>query len=182
MDAFEQVVAMLLRRRGYWVETSYKIKLTPSDKKRIGLPSCPRWEIDIVAYRPVTNTVLAVECKSFLDSPGVSHASFSGQNAKGARRYKLFTQPKIREVVLARLAKQLCEEELARDNPQVQLCLAAGKIRKGEEELIKAHCANNKWGLFASEWFAEQFKELAQCDYENDVATVAAKIAARSLS
>lgn len=180
MNAFEEIVAMLLHRQGYWAQTSYKVELTRQDKRRMGLPSSPRWEIDVLAYRPVGNRVLAVECKSLLNSSGVNFPAFSGQTQKRKDRYKLFTQPKIRKVVLARLAAQLHERKLARPNPKVRLCLAAGHIRKGDEQLIREHCDRNGWLLFAPGWFAEQFGTLAGSDYENDVATVAAKLAARA--
>lgn len=52
MDAFEQVVSEILWMEGHWVRTSVKVKLTARDKSQIGLPSCPRWETDIVAYKP----------------------------------------------------------------------------------------------------------------------------------
>lgn len=44
MDSFEQIVAMLLAREGYWTQTSYKVCLTKQEKIKISLPSCPRWE------------------------------------------------------------------------------------------------------------------------------------------
>jgi len=50
MDAFESVVEMLLRREGYWTTTSFKVKLTPSEKRRIKKSTTPRREIDLVAY------------------------------------------------------------------------------------------------------------------------------------
>jgi len=179
MNAFEQIVAMLLHRQGYWAQISYKVELTRQDKRWMGLPSSPRWEIDVLAYRPVGNRVLAIECKSFLNSPGVRYAQFAG-TVKGADRYKLFTRPKVRRVVFARLAAQLRERKLARANPKVQLCLAAGHIHKGDEPLIRKHCDRNGWQLFAPDWFAEQFASLADSDYENDVATVAAKLVANA--
>ena len=67
MDAFESLVSLLLRRDGYWTATSVKVELTKMQKRAIGRPSSPRWEIDLVAYKPATNELLAVECKSFLD-------------------------------------------------------------------------------------------------------------------
>jgi len=50
MNAFEALIALLLRRQGYWVQTSFKVKLTKAEKRRIGRPSSPRWELDLVAY------------------------------------------------------------------------------------------------------------------------------------
>jgi len=66
MDAFESVIALLLRQEGYWVIPSFKVEITREEKRKIGRPSSPRWEIDLVAYQGATNEVLAVECKSYL--------------------------------------------------------------------------------------------------------------------
>jgi hypothetical protein len=52
MDSFEQVVAEILWREGYWVRTSVKVELTKEEKREIDLPSSPRWELDVVAYKP----------------------------------------------------------------------------------------------------------------------------------
>ncbi len=71
MNAFESLVEMLLRRQGYWTRTCFKVELTADEKRAIGKHSSPRWELDVVAYKGQTNEVLAVECKSFLDSRGV---------------------------------------------------------------------------------------------------------------
>lgn len=51
MDAFESIVAWVLEQEGYWVRTSYKVNLTKSEKRNIGRPSSPRWEIDMLAVR-----------------------------------------------------------------------------------------------------------------------------------
>jgi hypothetical protein len=71
MDAFEQVVSEILWRDGFWVRSSVKVELTPEDKKAIGRTTSPRWELDVVAYRPSDNVLRIVECKSYLDNPGV---------------------------------------------------------------------------------------------------------------
>jgi len=176
MDSFEQIVGMLLQRNGYWVQTSYKVCLTKEEKVKIGIPSCPRWEIDLVAYRPKENLVLAVECKSYLNSPGVKFENFTGQGP-WKKRYKLFTQSVLRRTVLSRLKKQLRGEGLVLPRPTVQLCLAAGHIYKGHADRIRDHCEKKGWGLFDEEWFREQFANLATADYENDIAIVAAKLA-----
>lgn len=81
MDSFEQVVATVLDRAGYWTRTSVKVNLTREDKHAIGRPSAPRWEIDVVAYSARENELLVVECKSYLDSAGVRAASFDGPKA-----------------------------------------------------------------------------------------------------
>ena len=63
MDSFELVVASILEREGYWVRASYKVELTKEEKRSIGKPSAPRWEIDVLAYKASTNELLVVECK-----------------------------------------------------------------------------------------------------------------------
>lgn len=177
MDAFEQVVAMLLDRDGYWTRTSYKVELTKAEKVKIGIPSCPRWELDVIAYKPKENRLLVVECKSYLNSPGVSYASLSGENQKGARRYKLFNDSTLRRTVLSRLKKQLKKAGLVTSGVKAQLCLAAGHVRKGNEDKVRQYCRKKGWQLFDREWFAEHFTNLPETDYENNVAVVAAKLA-----
>lgn len=82
MDSFEQVVSEILWQEGYWVRTSDKVELTKEEKREINLPSSPRWEIDVVAYKAQNNALLAVECKSYLDNPGVRFNGFDGSNEK----------------------------------------------------------------------------------------------------
>lgn len=88
MDAFESVVATILQHRGYWVRSSFKVDLPKAEKARLGRPSLPRPELDLVAYKGQGNVVRVVECKSYLDSVGVSMSAFDGSNAKLAERFK----------------------------------------------------------------------------------------------
>ena len=81
MDAFEQLAAEIFRGRGYWVRSGFKVELTRDDKQRIGSPSCPRWELDLIAFRPVARELLVHECKSYLDSGGVHAAHFTPERA-----------------------------------------------------------------------------------------------------
>jgi hypothetical protein len=85
MDAFENLMGLLLRREGHWTASSVKVDLTKDQKRAVSRPSSPRWEIDLVAYRGSTNELLAVECKSFLDSPGVE---FRNSVFESPDRYK----------------------------------------------------------------------------------------------
>ena len=55
MQAYELLVASLLEREGFWVPQSFKVALTKDDKKKILRPCSPRWEIDLLAYRPGDN-------------------------------------------------------------------------------------------------------------------------------
>lgn len=86
MDAFENVVASILERKGYWTRTSVKVALTKEEKVEIGRPSSPRWELDVVGYKGGDNRLVVLECKSFLNSPGVLAKVFENGNEKGKRR------------------------------------------------------------------------------------------------
>lgn len=85
MDAFEQLVADIFWSEGYWVRTSVKVELIREGKIRIGKHSTPRWEIDLIAYRATTNELLALECKSYLDSGGVHAAHFTPKHKLAGR-------------------------------------------------------------------------------------------------
>ena len=137
MNSFESLVAMLLQREGYWVRTSFKVELTKEEKRVIGRPSSPRWELDLVAYKGKGNELLVIECKSFLDSPGVRFSGFDGEHPDEAVRYKLFNDELLYEVVKKRLVTQLTGAESCAPDPSVRLCLAAGSIASdsGREKL-----------------------------------------------
>lgn len=177
MDAFEQIVAMLLQRNGYWVQTSYKVCLTPKEKLKIDNPTCPRWEIDVIAYKPAKKELLVVECKSYLNSAGVRYESFRGKTERGLKAYKLFTDGKLRRVVLSRLKKQLIDNGQILPSTELKLCLAAGNIYKTDYVRVKNYCDKKGWGLFDCHWFKEKFEMLSQTDYENDIAVMASKLA-----
>lgn len=181
MDAFESVIAMLLRNGAddgaekYWTITGFKINLTKEEKRAIGRATTPRWEIDVVAYNAEKNEVLAVECKSFLNSGGVM---FCNGNFKAPRRYKLFTEEKVRKTVLDALEKQLVKSGLCRKNPNVRLCLAVGKFggkcdRLGLEEFLR--CNVNGY-LLDEDWIGNRIRALPESRYENEVAHVAVKL------
>ncbi|MCK4625580.1 MAG: hypothetical protein KAV00_09745 [Phycisphaerae bacterium] len=174
MDAFENIVAMILNREGYWVRTSYKVNLTKEEKRKIGKPSSPRWELDVVAYKPRSNELLVIECKSFLNSRGVVYKDFSGK--KGNKKYKLFNDENLWSVVRSRLIHQLKKEGACLNSPKVQLCLAAGKIPPKDQDNIQSYCKERGWQLFDADWFKTKFGELVDSGYENEVAVVAAKL------
>src|SRR2546427_7588815 len=100
MDSFEQVIASILERNGFWTRTAVKVDLTPEDKRAIGRASSPRWELDVVAYRGSDNLLRVIECKSYLDSYGVRAATFAGKNQKDVTHYKLFFEYGLLEEVL----------------------------------------------------------------------------------
>lgn len=179
MDAFEQVVSEILWRDGFWVRTSVKVELTPDDKKAIGRPSSPRWELDVVAYRPSDNELRVIECKSYLDNPGVGADWLAEGNESANARFKLFSQQKLREVVLSRLRAQFVTAGLCRPNPSIRLCLACGKIRKGAREALAHHFEEHGWELLDEKWFTSRLRKMAEGGYENQVSAVVAKLILR---
>ena len=180
VDSFEQVVATVLDRAGYWVRTSVKVNLTREDKHAIGRPSAPRWEIDIVAYSGRENELLVVECKSYLDSAGVRAASFDGPKAAEETRYKLFSDAELRRVVLSRLETQLVEQGFCPPGTQPRLCLAAGNIH-GDPAPLRRIFEANGWRLFEKSWLIAGLEALATESYENSVASVVAKLLLRGV-
>ena len=88
MDAFEQIVARVFDRDGYWIKQSFKVDLRGDEKRLIGTHSMPRPEIDLLAFRPCENLVHVIECKSYLDNPGVSvKKAFNKECLKNASRF-----------------------------------------------------------------------------------------------
>jgi len=174
MDSFENLIALLLRRDGWWTATSFKVDLTKAEKREIGTHSAPRWELDVVAYKGQNNEVLAIECKSFLDSTGVVYR-------KGAfeppDRYKLFAREKTREIVLRRLVDQLVATGSCAPRPTIRLGLATGNIAKRTDRAgLQALFEKENWRLLDDDWVRERLKDTAGAGYENDVAIVVAKI------
>ena len=177
MDSFESLVATLLEREGYWTKTSLKVELTKTEKAKIGRPTTPRWDLDVVAFKGGTNEILVVECKSFLDSSGVSYKHLTGNYPKRINRYKLFNESKTWRVVKKQLIAQLTTTKSSSKNPKVTLCLAAGKIKSPEDQdKIQALFDKKGWLLFDREWFKEKLSHYSKSAYENDISAVVAKL------
>ncbi len=180
MDSFQTLIAMLLQRDGYWVKGNFKVELTKEEKRVIGRPSTPRWELDLVAYKGSSNELLSVECKSFLDSPGVRFRGFDGSDAEESKRYKLFTDNNLRQVVTRRLVIQLESLGACAPSPAVRLCLAAGKIASVQDRRqLKQHFAQRSWLLFDEEWIIGRLERVSDAGYEDDVAATVAKMLTR---
>lgn len=182
MDAFENLIAEIMWAEGYWVRTSVRVNLTKAEKVQIGRPSSPRWELDVVGYRGADNVLQVVECKSYLDSRGVSIAAFNGSNVTSEKRFKLFTDANatLREVVLARLRNQLAESRACAPDAKVQLGLACGHIASpADRTALKTWFAERGWQLWDEEWLRQHLSKMADRGYENEVSAIVAKLLLR---
>jgi hypothetical protein len=183
MDAFEQLVGEILWMEGYWVRTSVKVELTKDEKRQIGRHSSPRWELDIVAYSGRDNLLRVVECKSYLDSPGVRATAFDGTDADDAKRYKLFNEPELRRIVFNRLRTQFFEAGACREAAEVRLALACGKVRNdADRKRMRAHFDTQEWDLWDETWLRERLRRMSRQGYENQVSAVVAKLLLRTAS
>jgi hypothetical protein len=180
VDAFEQLVTEILWMEGYWVRTSVKVELTKEEKKTIGRPSSPRWELDIVAYCGSDNALRVVECKSYLDSRGVALRAFNGNDERFAERFKLFGDRQLRNVVFRRLRRQFVASGLCRAYPKVKLCLACGRIASSADRAgLRKHFAKKGWELWDESWLRKRLRDMSQRGYENQVSAVVAKLLLR---
>ncbi|MEM7687703.1 MAG: hypothetical protein AAF291_01655 [Pseudomonadota bacterium] len=177
MDAFEQLASELFFRKGYWVQNSLKVDLSKAEKVAIGRPSSPRWEIDLVAYSGGSNRLLALECKSFLDSNGVSLAEFRAESA--STRYKLFRENETRETVLRRMKADLVAKGFIPQGCEVHFGLVAAKVRPKDSETLPAYFAEQGWHFYGPHWIRTGVTKLASSGYSNDVGAVVAKILLR---
>lgn len=179
MQGFEALIAEILEAEGYWVRRGHKVGLTKADKKEIGRPSSPRWEIDVLGYRAPENLALAVECKSYLDSPGVNLADIQG--GRNAGRYKLFAESKLREVVFRRLGEELVEMGLSAANPTVRLALAIGRLQS-DPSTLRAYFDDKGWLLFDPDWVRQRLTATADTGYTDSIAVMVAKMLLRKKS
>jgi hypothetical protein len=180
MDAFEQVVSDILWMEGHWVQTSVKVELTKQEKVLIGRRTSPRWELDIVAYQGGPRVLRVVECKSYIDSRGVSIAALDGSNAGLGKRFKLFNDERLREVVFRRLKTQLVERGACPLDVDVRLCLACGRIATAADAIeLKRLFATRGWELWDSSWLRERLEQMSNGKYENQVSAVVSKLLLR---
>ena len=175
MDAFEELVAEVLRADGYWVHRGYKINLSPEEKRALDNPSMPRPEIDIVAYKAGTGELLSLECKSYFDSGGV-HAKDMLPDGRYPQRYKMFVKAQLREMVLRRLTEQLIDAGTVAGTPVPKLGLIYGYATPKNIAMLEEHFAANHWALFGPDWLRQHLKQMALRSYDNQIASVVAKL------
>lgn len=175
MDAFEELVAEVLRADGYWVHQGYKISLTREEKQALGNPSMPRPEIDLVAYKAGTGELLSLECKSYFDSGGV-HARDLLPGGKNAQRYKMFVNTELRAMVLRRLVEQLVDAGSVAGTPVPKLGMIYGFATPSNTAILEQHFAENGWELYGPDWLKGHLQQMALRSYDNQVASVVAKL------
>lgn len=177
MDSFETLVSGILQRRErLWTWQNFKVELTPDDKARLGKHSHPRIDVDILAYNAHANHLEWVECKSYLDSTGVSMSAFNGSNPRFADRFKIFTDATYREVAEAALLRQVLAERLVRPGVTVGYALVAGRIVRSSVEPLHGHFTANGWTLRDLKWIQEALRDLSGMAYDDDVTMMAAKL------
>lgn len=179
MDAFESVVGEILHRDGYWIQPSVKVGLTKEEKRQIGRPSSPRWELDLLGYNAQRNELIVVECKSFLDSRGVTHKALTG-NLDG--RYKLFSDDAVlRDVIFGRLLCQMKKCSFIGGRTKLRLALACGKIAGDpDREKLHEHFKQKGWILWDEKWLVRKLKEISKEGYENSEIAVVSKLLVRN--
>lgn len=179
MDHFENIVSTLLEADGYWVRQAFKVNLTKEEKVRIGKPSIPRPEIDLLALKSDRNEIIAFESKSFLDSVGVDLTEIQEAHEQPTGRYKLFTCERYRTIVLERLLADLVVLGMATPTTRIRLGLAAGKTRPGQGKALAAFMRERQWEFWSPELIKQKVDALARRGYENDPAIITAKILMR---
>jgi hypothetical protein len=180
MDHFETIVCDLLEMNGYWVQRSFKVELTKEEKRKIGRPTIPRPELDILAYKRKTEELLVLEAKSFLDSLGVSLDSLIESHEKPKGQYKLFTCQKYQDVVLERLRSELIFCGLISKRTKIRLGLAAGKVHRRETKQLREYMDLKGWYFLSPEDIQEQVTQFSKRGYENNPAIITAKILLRN--
>lgn len=179
MEYFETIIKTLLEHEGYWVRQSFKVSLTKQEKRRIGKPSIPRPEIDLLAFKLKSHEVLVLEAKSYFDSPGVRLAEIQEKFQIPEGRYKLFTCTNYRNVILNRLRQDLQDLGMVGGNIKMKLGLVAGHIYQDRSENIGSYFVSKGWFFWSPEDVRDKVNALAAKGYENELAIITAKILMR---
>lgn len=177
MDSFETLICELFSAEGWWTIQGFKVELTPEEKRRIGKPSSPRWEIDALAYNQGKKELRIIECKSYLDSKGVNADDILNPKEDEKSRYKLFVDATLRETILSALQRQCVKAGLIDESVKLRLCLAVGKMKSKKcEEELKAHFDQMEWVLFTPSDIAARLKKLAKSGYTDSVTPLVVKL------
>lgn len=134
-------------RQGYWTHVGYKVELSRADKRVLDNPTMPHPVVDVLAYKPSTNTLLWVECKSYLDSRGLGMDTLEKIKVLADERYRL--------LVAERLLDQLETEGLVQPGVETRYALVAGNIHSTHRSDVVGHFAANGWELYDETWLKE---------------------------
>jgi hypothetical protein len=178
VDYFEEIACKILEEKGYWIRRSFKVELTKEEKRNIGKHSIPRPEIDILAYNQKSNVVIAVEAKSYFDSPGVRYEELIEDHIIPQGRYKLFTSNRYRSIVFGRLKRQLIDIGMISKDTVITLGLIAGNVYRRESEKIENYFMEKKpkWYFWGPEEVRGCVKQFSEMGYDNNPAVITAKI------
>ena len=179
MDYFEGLIKTLLEHEGYWVRQSFKVNLTKQEKRDIGKPSIPRPEVDILAFKPENNQVIAFEAKSYLDSPGVKLNELQQSHVIPEGRYKLFTCDNYRSIVFLRMKQDLIDLGMGTPDTKITLGLAAGNVYQSKSKEIREFLISRGWPFLSPEDIREKVTALAAKGYENEPSIITTKILKR---
>jgi hypothetical protein len=103
--------------------------------------------------------------------------NFTNKNEKGYKRFKVFNDPRYREVISSALIDQVTKTGLARTHPILKYCLVAGKTRSdSDKKKIAALFLDKGWVFHDIDWIRERLKRLATSRYEDDITMMLAKI------
>jgi hypothetical protein len=145
LAAFEQLVSEILWMEGYWVR-----------HHRDG-------SLIFVACRGGDNLLRVVECKSYLDSAGVALRAFDGNDERFAKRFKLFGDRQLRNVVFWRLRQQFAASGACKPAPVVKLCLACGRIASNaDREGLNRLFAQKGWELWDEPWLRQRLRVMSE--------------------
>lgn len=179
MDYFESIIKRLLEEEGYWVRQSFRVNLSKEEKRLVGKPSIPRPEIDLVAYKPSSNVVLAIEAKSYLDSYGVRYKELDVEHEIPKGRYKLFTCTNYREIVFNRLKDELVSDGMIEIDVSVQLGLAAGNVYQNRSNEIRNLLLSKNMQFWSPKDIKNKLSAFSNLKYENDPVIITAKLLLR---
>ena len=178
MEAFESILMDALRQDGYWCVGNYRVAWPSLDHKvrAHASKSEPRVEIDVLAYRPTTDRLYVVECKSFQESGGADLGEVL-RPKKGRLRYKLFQIEERWAVVSGVLRDQLLKAGLIRQDTTIERGLAFSAIRQTKNVQQDAEAIRAKgWWLIEPSWIAEQIEHALKSGYVNSEPLVLAKM------
>lgn len=174
-----------MEQKGFWVRGGVNVPLTKEEKVKIGKPSAPRPEIDLIAYSLPENTLYLLEVKSYLDSNGVVINDLLVEDqAVQEGRYKLLTSENYRRVVESGLVKDLTALGLLDEKVNVKYGLIAGNVASGEaiSELLRNVFQKKGWFYWGPKEVALMLGEFNERGYEDDEVTIAIKVIMRNTS